>query len=946
MNWIACLGAAALAAVAGAAAPRLDALARGFARPPASARPWVYWWWLDSMATREGITRDLEEMKQQGIAGALVFDAGEGHGTPVGPRFMSPPWRELFQYATREAARLGLELSFNQCSGWDCGGTWVTPAHALKRLVWSEVRTEGPVRFSQPLPPPAATNGYYQEIAVLAFRVTGGVPPASPPPSGTKPGDSTAADYLDRGSVIDLTDKLTPAGQPVWQTPAGKWIVMRFGQTLSGGGEGSTKCTSPGARGYEIDFLSQEALDAHFAETTAKVASDGGPLTGKTLKYVHEDSWESGEPNWTPRMAEEFQRRLGYDPLPYLPVLAGKTMDDQETSMRFQRDFRRTIADLMAENHYGRLRELARRWGMSVHAEAGGPFFVSMMDALMNLGRTDIPMGEYWIRQKEPAGEIWYTNQYAICDAVKQAASAAHTYGKKLCQAEAFTNMGRNWEEAPSMLKDLADRAFCAGLTRNMLCFYVHQPDLEMKPGYQWPEAGTHLDRNITWWNQMHAFVDYLSRCQFLLQEGVFVADVCYFAGEDAPCYVPAKHLMQPPLPAGYDCDTINGEVLLTRLSVRGGRLVLPDGMNYRLLVLPQRQTMTPEVLERIAGFLAAGATVVGPKPLRSPSLQNFPQCDWRVQTLADKVWGGCDGQTVREHAYGKGRVFWGIPLTEVLRAQGIQPDFEAECAEPDASLDYIHRRSGQTEIFFVANQRDRPQEARCTFRVRARQPELWDPLTGVTRTASAFAQTDDGRTQVPLELPPRGSVFVLFRQPIGLTQKGTGGRNDPSVSVVQRIEGPWTVRFDTKWGGPRSAEFATLACWTARPEEGIRHYSGTATYQNTFELTDASSRSGNRLWLDLGEVRELAQVRLNGNELGVVWTKPFRVEITKAAQAGVNRLEVDVINLWPNRLIGDQSLPEAKRFTKTNVKKFRKDSPLLRSGLLGPVTILAGQWE
>jgi len=1060
-----------------------DPLAAGFAQPPHSAKPWVYWWWLDSNVSTKGITRDLEEMKRQGVGGALVFDAGIGKTSPVGPKFMSPAWRELFKHAAREADRLGLELSFNICSGWNCGGRWVTPAHALKRIVWSEVRVKGASSVSQALVQPRTTGGYYKDIAVLAARLPASVEVDQDGRSamekasvkltagssyqqytaamavdrnaasrwisnGDKPGmgpteakpefirfdfpkpfaagglfispyahcgprdcqlqvsqdgktfktlrrftaverrpqtvtfdevrsktfrlvitssypyqgkenwnvqiaeiqlltkaekpqkmnPSPTSVLLDSRSIVNLTDKMDSAGRLAWNAPKGTWLIFRFGQTLTGK---RTKCVSRGSGGYEIDILSTEALDMHFAQTGAKVVADIGPLAGKTLKYLHDDSWESGEPNWTPRMAEQFRRLRGYDLLTYLPVLAGATVDSKAISARFARDFSRTLADLVADSHYGHFRDLARRSGMGIHPESGGPFFVSTMDALMNLGRSDIPMGEFWIRRSEPNGPIWWTNKYAVCDTVKQAATAAHVYGKKLCQAEAFTNMGRNWEEDPYMMKAIGDRALCAGLTRIMLCFYVHQPQLDIKPGYQWPGAGTHFDRNITWWNQIHAFTSYISRSQFLLQQGLFVADVCYYVGADVPCYVPEKTMMKPPLPPGRDCDSINFEVLMTRMSVKDGRLVLPDQMSYRLLVLPQRDTMTPEALQRIASLVEAGATVVGPKPSRSPSLRGYPKCDRKVKELADKLWGPCDGETVKEHAFGKGRVIWGKTLAEILRADRIAPDFEYSAAGKDARLDYIHRRAGEAEIYFVSNQMDRIEKALCTFRVAGRQPELWDAVTGHMRDAVAFTQMRAGRTAVPLVLPPRGSTFVVFRKAIGASRNGSAATNTPAPSQAMAITGPWNVRFDPKWGGPGQVVFEKLVDWTKRPEEGIKYYSGTATYRKTFDLPNVLRQGRKRVYLDLGKLKNLARVRLNGKDLGVVWTAPWRVEVTSAVKSIANSLEIDVVNLWPNRLIGDARLPAAKRLTKTNVTKFSTGRhELLESGLLGPVTL------
>ena len=422
------------------------------------------------------------------------------------------------------------------------------------------------------------------------------------------------------------------SGRLAWSVPAGNWALFRFGQTIydGGGWEKLTKIASPGAQGYEIDIMSAEALDAQIAETADKLVSDIGPLAGKSLKYLHIDSWEGGEPNWTTHMVEEFKKRRGYDPVPYLAVLSGTSVDNRDVSDRFARDLRRTVADLWADNLYGRFLEQARRLGMGVHAESGewGP--VSIMDSFMNFGRNDIPMGEFWIQDVTASASV------------KLAASAAHGYGKKIIQAEAFTSMGPNWEEDPWLLKKYVDPKFCDGLNRNMLCFYVHQPYLDIKPGYQWPAAGTHFDRNITWWDQSHAFFEYLSRCQFLLQQGRFVADVCYFVGEDAPSYCQVYNKT----PAGYDNDSINGEVLMTRLAAKDGRLVLPDGMSYACWLLSASRDDDARRAEQSRCLGGGGRDRHRPTAYALPEPKDYPDCDQEVKALADKVWGPAEAQS------------------------------------------------------------------------------------------------------------------------------------------------------------------------------------------------------------------------------------------------------------------------------------------------------------
>jgi hypothetical protein len=1024
-----------------------------FRDPPDSAKPWTYWWWLDSNVSKVGITADLEAMKKQGIAGALVFDAGMGGPlAPDGAPFMSSQWREHLKFALQEAERLDMKLSLNLCSGWNAGGPWVNPEDAAKEFAWSETVVQGGKKLEQLLPlPTGSKDTYYRDSAILALKISEKERLATPKPTassfypkypaalaldgnpetrwrskGGKPGQGPTPktpeflalefptafpatsltvtpfsfcgpkdcelQYSDDGKTfqticrfvveyrkektvvfeerkaknfrlvftsahpnkgtapwnvqvsevallskdqdkpvsvtaqyksldgVDLTSKVDASGKLVWDAPEGAWKIIRMGYTLVD--RGVVHCTSPGGGGLEIDPLSKEAMDMHFEATVGACLDDMKNFMGKTLKYTHIDSWELGVPTWTPDFVAQFKHRRGYDPLPYLPVLAGKIVDSKEISDRFGHDWRRTVADCIAENYYGRLSELSGKHGMGIHPESGGPFFTHWIDALQCLGKSDIPMGEYWARQSEPDGKYFYrdhdsyTNEFG--DTVRQAASAAHIYGKKFVQAEAYTTMGPNWEKDPYMLKDVGDLAFCGGLNRNMLCFYVHQPYLDIKPGNQWEAAGTHFDRNVTWFPQSHAWLKYLSRCQFMLQQGLFVADVCYYYGEDVPGFVPARDRMKPALPSGYDCDTINTEVLLTRVRAKDGRVVLPDGMSYRMLVLPNTDAMSIPVLKKVAQLVKAGVAVAGSRPTRTPGLKGFPESDKQVKKLASKL-----------------KLVSSDNLQDTLNKIGIAPDFKSS----DASLHYIHRRSDDADIYFISNQQSKPVSAECTFRVTGKQPEIWDAVTGEMRNATAF-KIVGGSTVLPLKFAERGSLFVVFRNPVK-SIKGISTANFAEQTQIGELTGPWTVKFDPKWGGPESVVFEKLEDWTQRPEPGIKFYSGKATYYKTFDLPKTAQGVKKRLYLDLKRVRNVAHVRLNGKDLGVVWTAPWQVDITQAVKPTGNKLEIDVVNLWPNRLIGDAELPPEKRLTKTNVTKFKKDMTPLPSGLLGPVQLI-----
>ena len=502
----------------------------------------------------------------------------------------------------------------------------------------------------------------------------------------------------------------------------------------------------------------------------------------------------------------------------------------------------------------------------------------------------------------------------------------------------------------------------CEGLTRNVLCFYVHQPRLDIKPGYQWAHVGTHFDRNITWWHLSHAWLTYLARCQHLLRQGRFVADFAYFRGEEIPGFLAPREKQEPLRPAGFDYDGLNLQVLLQRSTVKDGRLVLPDGMSYRYLVLPHaaNYAMSPAAVAKVRELVEGGLTVIGPRPTSAPGLADYPHSDQAVQAMADRLWG-TDPAASGQRRVGRGRVLWGSGLEQVVQADGLAPDIEFRHAPEQARFDWIHRQQDNLDIYFLSNQTSLPVTLEAVFRVAGKPLSLWDPVTGEVR-ALPVSRQQQGRTVVPLAMAPREAFFLVFGHEVG--QPRGRKSNFPALSVVQELVGPWQVRFDPQWGGPDNAvEFVKLDDWTKRPEEAVRYYSGSAIYRQTFDIASAAGKrqsdAATRMFLDLGAVKNIARVKLNGVDLGVIWTAPWHVEITPAARAGANQLEIEVVNLWPNRLIGDADKPQAQRFTTTNVRtydnmssvihrcevcaerqKTGKPAELLPSGLLGPVTL------
>ncbi|MBL4675261.1 MAG: hypothetical protein JKY70_03500 [Mucilaginibacter sp.] len=575
--------------------------------------------------------------------------------------------------------------------------------------------------------------------------------------------------------------------------------------------------------------------------------------------------------------------------------------------------------------------------------------------------------GEFWVNGHRGAKGGYNKNRMSRLN-LKQTATAAHVYGKRQAEAEAFTEQQKDathWTLGPSDLKPYANDAFCEGVNRLLLHSATCQPPSDGKPGYEYC-AGTHFTPNVTWWNQSKEFFNYLNRCQYMLQKGLFVADVCFYLGERPPLLAPPKYNV-PGLGTGYDCDYANPDVLLNRMTVKDGRIILPDGMNYRMLVLqdcpspvkdiadevgryqglqvssvPSR-TMSVAVIKKIRSLIEAGATVVGAPPENAGGLASYAQADVEVKNIAHELWGDLDGKNKKEKKIGKGRLIWGTTPRELLLQDRVVPDFEYEGLNNDADdFDYIHRRAEKTDIYFVINRTNKQQNREFSFRVGDRVPEIWDAVTGRKYDATNYT-VKNGITTMELNFDVFGSYFIVFNKPLGPNATGKGKSNFLTFTGLQELNGNWKVAFDTKWGGPASTDFPELISWTDRPEEGVKSYSGTATYSKTFNLQKPVN--GKPIYLELTDVKNVAEIKLNGKPLGVLWCAPWRVNISNAVKASGNVLEISVTNLWCNRVVHDLSLPVSSRITKTH-ESFRFDmlnvnTPMLPSGLLGKVKIV-----
>jgi hypothetical protein len=729
--------------------------------------------------------------------------------------------------------------------------------------------------------------------------------------------------------IVNLTSKMAPDGTLDWNVPSGRWTILRMGYSLTGS---KNRPAMPTGLGYEADKLSSRHMQAYFSGYVDPIAKALGPLLGTGLRYMLLDSWEAGMQNWTDEILGEFRKRRGYDPIPYLPALAGRVVESAEISDRFLRDFRRTLADLWADYHFGVMTELSHQRGIRTYAEAAGVSLEIPEDTLLNKSKVDIPMGEFWVRDLHP--RLMYYQD------VRGAASAAHVYGKTLAAAESFTGGGY---EAPYTLKRVGDYWLAQGINRIIFHTSVHQP-LDTKPGNTM--VGTHINRNITWAEQARPFMTYLARSSYMLQQGLFVADLAFLLNEGAPSTMPiwGPGLIPAP-PAGYDYDYINADVLLNRMSVgEGGRLTLPDGMSYRVLVLPQTDRMRPELLQKIRELVAGGATVVGARLLRAPGLTNYPAADDAVQALASELWGDLDGVSRTIRRYGKGMVVWGLPLDQILAALNVPKDFESDMSL-DADVAWLHRRSGETDIYYVANLADRARKLQARFRVRGREAELWHPDTGEIEPAGYTAAGD--RTIVSLDMDERELVFVVFQK----TASTPSRLSVPEQSTkLADIGGPWEVSFQPGLGAPEKLVFPELRSWTENADEGVKYFSGTATYSKVVETQKSWFGPGARLLLDLGKVGDVAEVSVNGKSIAILWKPPYRAHMTAALVPGKNRLEIKVTNQWTNRLAGDRVVPPEKRVLATGRGAAGPmgvaNQALPASGLLGPVSVIKNIFE
>ncbi len=731
-------------------------------------------------------------------------------------------------------------------------------------------------------------------------------------PKQEEPDDKSL--ILDPSKVIDITKNISADGVLNWNVPSGNWIIIRYGMLPTGV---PNSPASPEGKGLEIDKINKSAMQHHFDSFVGKIQNSIPAADRVSLKWTVADSYETGSQNWTDGMTDIFKKQYGYDPLPWLPVLSGRVVGSTDQSDRFLWDLRRLVADRVAYEYVGGLRDVSHQHGLKLWLE--------------NYGHWGYPSEflKYGGQSDEVAGEFWNEGELGNIEC-RSASSAAHIYGKTKVSAESFTAGGLGYARYPGMLKKRGDWSFTEGINNTLLHVFIEQP-YDSLPGVN-AGFGTEFNRNNTWFYQGKAFVDYIRRCNYLLQQGKPVNDVAYFISEDAP---KMTGIRDPELPAGYSYDYINAEVLMERVSVQNSNLVLPDGMSYRMLVLPKLETMRPELLKKIGELVKEGATILGPAPKRSPSLQNYPAADLEVKKLAKEIWGK-DNEAVANKKYGEGNVLTGMTMQQALDFLKVIPDVLL----PNKDVLYAHRTTKDGDIYFITNQTDQTINLSPAFRVTGKQPEWWDAVTGETRNLPVFTRSV-ASISVPLKFEAYQSGFVIFNNKIPASSSLKRTSNFPEPKILTTITSPWKVTFDTAKRGPlKPVIFNELIDWSTSNDSTIKNYSGTAVYKTSFNVSNLPA--ANTFYLNLGMVKVMAKVKVNGKDVGSVWTAPYKVDISNAIKSGLNKIEIEVVNTWVNRLIGDSKLPVSKRKTWSNVNTFTPAGKYDPSGLIGPVTVEA----
>jgi hypothetical protein len=870
--------------------------------------PYILWQWMNGCVTKEGITSDLQEFKKVGIrnvqqflVGGQVSDINDPSVTVLGDK-----WTDLMKFSMDECQRLGLDFGTHNCPGWTSSGApGIKVEDSMQKLIWSKTLVSGKTSKGVVIPKAEvdAKWNYYQDICLIAV------------PKG--------ATTLAKENIIVITDGLDNSEKLKNSLPTGEWEVLRFGHTTTG----QMNLTAPvSGQGLEVDKMSRKAVDKFWALYPSKLIQMAGDRAGKTFKRIEIDSYEAESQDWTPEMATEFKNRRGYELLPWLTVIAGYTLESKDATKCFNYDWQRTINELFADNYYGYLEELIHKTpGMEFLCEPYGTGKKNFDETAIR-GIGDMVMCEFWTK---PINWGWET--------LLPVSSNAHVNGKKVVGAEAFTNQPQfAFQVDLADLKATGDQAFCEGVNLFVLHAAAHQPWPNLKPGMVMGWFGTQFGPSQTWWNHGAAqWIQYLTRCQLLLQKSLFVSDLCYLQ---------LQRQKKTTFPEGYKADVCNEKELLTRFSMKDNKLVLPDGMSYNILVLPNRGNIEPELVRKIETLVNEGAIVVGNGFTGSPGLNNSELTNKEVRNISERLFGVDNTLEKQVRNVGKGKIYCGYSAQEALALEKIAKDVDVLDSVKDIS--WIHRNDGNEHYYFISNKSTESKLVRISFRIGGMKPELWNPVSGKITDALLW-ENKSGRTIVTLNLEGNGSCFVVFRtksdssekrikaltingekvnpstcltadNKLVLNEKGIYKltlQNDKTVTKTLKnaaqtllLNDNWDVNFQENRGAPATAHFDKLISWPNHNDSGIKFFSGTARYSKSIQLNSKQLKSSKRIMLDLGVVKNVATIKVNKKEVAVIWKVPFAADITDYCTAGENDLEVTVTNLWPNRIIGDKN--------------------------------------
>lgn len=904
-----------------------EGLRNDFINPPQNARPKAYWWWLNGNTGPERIREEIAAMKNAGISGFDIFEIGVPASDTVikpGPPFLGDESLQAIKLALDEAGRYGMEAGLNMASSWNAGGSWIGPEHAAKSIYCSRFRITGdmPRNIKLPFPEILKSGGtkpqismdpstgrpeWYREVAVIAV------------PAGNM------INKADTSGIVDVTRFFNQEQEFLqWSAPGGEWDIYRF--ICSNSGE-QLKLPSRYSAGPIIDHFDSTATETHFLHVINRIRSVVGDIEKSALKSLYLASYEVTGNVWTPSLPDEFMKLNGYSLSKFLPSLFDQELYDQEKLESFRKDFRKTLSALMINNFYRKAGEISARYGLKINSESGGPglpLHNVPVEPLESLGALDLPRGEFWVSHT-----YFNSEGIDILRVVKEVSAASHIYGRGIVEEESFSSF-QHWQEGPFDIKPYGDRAFCEGMNRVVLHGFSHNPKGTGYPGIVY-HAGTHFNDKRAWFSKIRPFTDYLARISAIFQGSVFFADVLYFYGDDIPNYTGPKNSRFSAGP-GYDYEVINAD-MLKRLKVKNGKLILPGGAQFSVMAYDENKTTDPGLLKKMNELAREGAIIAGPSVARS------------------------------------------------LISIGIPPDMDYY--DKDLStIDYIHYLRGETDLYFLRNTTDNWISRNCDFRQQNRIPEYWDPVTGEIIPVSIYEQ-NSRHIRIPVTLAPYGTCIVVFRkapEPVHFNGISMEGKNPPPLQFTkngilflkdgkyslhgskgvtelncniktQHLSGAWELSFPSGWGAPEKVIFPELISWTESENPAIKYFSGSATYEKTFQYDPYLYFDRDyRIFLELGGISKAGELWLNDVNLGIAWCEPYRFDVTDILKAGNNRLKIEVANTWSNRLSGDAVTGE--KYTKTNIRTTNIPGlnnvhvswdrvPLIKSGLTGPVKLV-----